>query len=328
MNVFISRVIPAVAVHLLEEAGFNVTQFSERRNMSRQELIDACMQSDALLSVGHEHLDREFLQACAHLRVISLYSVGFDKVDMEEANRLGIPVGHTPGVLSDATADTAFLLMLAVSRKAFYQHKKILRGQWSYYDPVADLGIELRGKTIGILGLGKIGFEMAKRCKGAYDMKVIYHNRHQNQQAEKELEAVYVSFEELLAKSDVLSVHTALTPETKGLFSSRAFKQMKTSAIFINTARGGIHDEAALKDALETGEIWGAGLDVTSPEPMAADNPLLQLPNTAILPHIGSATVEAREGMARRAAENVIAALRGEPLPYAVNPAVSPRKPA
>jgi len=126
----------------------------------------------------------------------------------------------------------------------------------------------------------------------------------------------------------VLSVHTALTPETKGLFSSRAFKQMKTSAIFINTARGGIHDEAALKDALETGEIWGAGLDVTSPEPMAADNPLLQLPNTAILPHIGSATVEAREGMARRAAENVIAALRGEPLPYAVNPAVSPRKPA
>lgn len=326
MKVFISRIIPAVAVHLLEEAGFNVTQFSERRNMSRQELIDACMQHDALLSVGHEHLDKEFLQACSHLKVISLYSVGYDKVDVDEATRLGIPVGHTPGVLSAATADTAFLLMLAVSRKAFYQHKKILRGQWSYYDPVADLGIELYGKTIGIFGLGKIGYEMAKRCKGAYDMKVIYHNRHPNPQAEKDLDARYVSFDELLAQSDVLSVHTALTPETKGLFNTRAFEQMKTSSIFINTARGGIHDEAALKDALEKGEIWGAGLDVTNPEPMAADNPLLQLPNTAILPHIGSATVEAREGMARRAAENVIAALQGKALPYAVNPEVPPKK--
>jgi glyoxylate reductase len=322
MKVFISRAIPAIATELMEQAGLTVTQFPERRNMSREELIDACKQHDALLSVGHEHLDKDFLQICSHLKVISLYSVGFDKIDITEATRLGIPIGNTPGVLSAATADTAFLLMLAVSRKAFYQHKKILNGLWNYYDPTADLGIELYGKTIGILGLGKIGFEMAKRCKGAYGMKVIYHNRSTNPEAEQELGAVRVSFEELLSQSDVLSVHTALTDETKGKFNKDAFSKMKPSAIFINTARGGIHDEAALKEALDSGTIWGAGLDVTNPEPMAADNPLLQFPNTAILPHIGSATVEAREGMARRAAENIIAGLKGEKLPYAVNPEV------
>jgi lactate dehydrogenase-like 2-hydroxyacid dehydrogenase len=322
MKVFISRAIPAIATELMEKAGLTVTQFPDRRNMSRQELVDTCLQHDALLSVGHEHLDKEFLQACSHLKVIALYSVGFDKIDVAAATELGIPVGNTPGVLSAATADTAFLLMLATSRKAFHQHKKILNGQWNYYDPTADLGIELYGKTIGILGLGKIGFEMAKRCKGAYDMKVIYHNRSRNPEAEQALGATWVSFDELLSQSDVLSVHTALTPETKGKFSKEAFSKMRSNAIFINTARGGIHDESALKDALESGTIWGAGLDVTNPEPMAADDPLLQLPNTAILPHIGSATVEARDGMARRAAENIIAGLKGERLPYAVNPEV------
>lgn len=325
MNVFISRVIPGIALELLQDAGCRVTQFTERRNMSRQELVEACLHNDALLSVGHDRLDKEFLEACSHLRVISLFSVGFDKVDVAEATRLGIPLGNTPGVLSAATADTAFLLMLAVSRRAFYLHRKIIKGQWNYYDPVANLGIELSGKTIGILGLGKIGFEMARRCKGAYGMKVIYHNRHTNPDAEKALDATYVSFDELLSQSDVVSVHTALTPETKGLFDKNAFKKMKPGSIFINTARGGIHDEEALREALESGEIWGAGLDVTNPEPMAADNPLLQMPNTAILPHIGSATVEAREAMARLAAENIIAGLQGKPLPYPVNPGVKPK---
>jgi lactate dehydrogenase-like 2-hydroxyacid dehydrogenase len=323
MNVFISRVIPGIALELLQDAGCRVTQFTERRNMTRQELVQACKHNDALLSVGHEHLDKEFLEACSHLKVIALFSVGFDKVDVATATRLGIPVGNTPGVLSAATADTAFLLMLAVSRKAFHLHKKILRGQWNYYDPVANLGIELAGKTIGILGLGKIGYEMAKRCRGAYDMKVIYHNRKPNPTAEAELNATYVSFEELLSQSDVISVHTALTPDTKGLFNSSAFDKMRPNAIFINTARGGIHDEEALREALESGKIWGAGLDVTNPEPMAADNPLLQMPNTAILPHIGSATVESREAMARLAAENIIAGLQGKPLPYPVNPEVT-----
>jgi glyoxylate reductase len=325
MNVFISRVIPGIALELLQDAGCRVTQFTERRNMTRQELIDACLHNDALLSVGHDQLDKEFLEACSHLKVIALFSVGFDKVDVAEATRLGIPLGNTPGVLSAATADTAFLLMLAVSRKAFYLHKKITRGQWNYYDPVANLGIGLSGKTIGILGLGKIGLEMAQRCKGAYGMKVIYHNRRPNPEAEKTLNATYVSFDELLSQSDVISVHTALTPETKGLFGKNAFEKMKPGSIFINTARGAIHDEVALREALESGQIWGAGLDVTNPEPMAADNPLLQMPNTAILPHIGSATVEAREAMARLAAENIIAGLQGKPLPYPVNPEVKPK---
>jgi lactate dehydrogenase-like 2-hydroxyacid dehydrogenase len=212
--------------------------------------------------------------------------------------------------------------MLAASRKAFYVHKKILKGEWKFFDPTTDLGIELNGKTLGIFGLGKIGFEMAKRCVGAYNMKVIYHNRQHNVDAEKALNAVRVSFDELLQQSDVLSVHTALTAETKGIFNTTAFSKMKPSSIFINTARGAIHNEEDLRAALESGTIWGAGLDVTNPEPMLPDNPLLNMPNVAILPHIGSATVDTRNAMSVIAAKNVIAGLGGARLPHIVNPEI------
>jgi lactate dehydrogenase-like 2-hydroxyacid dehydrogenase len=225
-------------------------------------------------------------------------------------------------VLSNATADTAFLLMMAVSRKAFFMHKRIIAGQWDFFEPLADLGIELTGKTLGILGLGKIGFEMAKRCKGAYQMKVIYHNRGTNAEAEKELGAIKVSFDELLRQSDVLSVHTSLTPETKNLFDKNAFSKMKSTSIFVNAARGGIHNEHDLTEALQNKTIWGAGLDVTNPEPMVHNNPLLAMENVAILPHIGSATMETREAMAKLAALNIIAGIKGERLPYPVNPEV------
>jgi lactate dehydrogenase-like 2-hydroxyacid dehydrogenase len=256
------------------------------------------------------------------LKVISLHSVGFDSVDVEEATRLKIPIGNTPGVLSGTTADTAFLLMLSASRKAFYQHKRILKGEWNFFDPTANLGIELHDKTIGIYGLGSIGYEMAKRCVAMYNMKVIYHNRHNNLEVEKELNAVKVSFDDLLAQSDVLSVHVPLSQETKGKFDKSVFNKMKPSSIFINTARGAIHNEEDLIQALEEGKIWGAGLDVTNPEPMLADNPLLMMPTVAVLPHIGSATVETRNAMSLRAAENIIAGLKGERLPYPVNPEI------
>jgi lactate dehydrogenase-like 2-hydroxyacid dehydrogenase len=231
-------------------------------------------------------------------------------------------VSNTPGVLSNATADTAFLLLLAVSRKAFYLHKTIDRGEWGFFDPLANLGFELTGKTLGIVGLGKIGLEMAKRCVGAYKMEVIYHNRHRNEAAEMELGAQWVTFDELLSRSDVVSVHTALTPETKGMFNSAAFHKMKPSSVFINAARGGIHNEEDLAKALQDGIIWGAGLDVTNPEPMRPGNPLLNMPNVAILPHIGSATIEARSAMARLAALNIIAGLHDLHLPNIINPEV------
>lgn len=318
MKVFISGNIAPVGLKQLEERGISVTRWSENRQITAEELIEACQDQDGLISVGPNKINAPFLNACKHLKVIALHSVGYDQVDVAEAKRLNIPIGNTPGVLSKATADTAFLLMLAVSRKAFFSYQKIIRGEWKKYEPAPELGIELNGKTLGILGLGKIGLEMARKCAAAYQMKVIYHNRSQNEAAEKEIDATYVSFEELLVQSDVLSVHTALTPETKGKFTLEIFKQMKPNSIFINTARGGIHNEKDLTQALEEKIIWGAGLDVTNPEPMAKDNPLLFMENVAVLPHIGSATEETRAAMAKIIVQNIVAGLKGEQLPFEV----------
>lgn len=322
MKVFITNIIPEAGLKLLRDAGIEIEEWKERRNLTPAELIEKSKKSDAIIKAGYSIIDAHFLQECKHLKVISLHSVGFDMVDIAEATKLGIPIGNTPGVVSAATADTAFLLMLAVSRKAFYQHRRIINGEWNYFEPTANLGLELHGKTLGIFGLGNIGFELAKRCAGAYHMNILYHNRKQNEFAEKELGAKLVSFEDLLRRSDIVSVHSVLSAETKGRFDKSAFKLMKPSSIFINTARGAIHNEKDLTDALQSGTIWGAGLDVTNPEPMSSSNALLTMPNVAILPHIGTATVETRDAMAIIAAENTIAGLRGERLPFVVNPEV------
>jgi len=318
MKVFISGNIASVGIKELEENNISITQWKENRQITAEELIEACQGQDALISVGPNKINAQFLEACSHLKVIALHSVGYDQVDVAAAKKLNIPIGNTPGVLSGATADTAFLLMLAVSRKAFFSHKKIIEGEWKNYEPSPELGIEVNGKTLGVFGLGKIGLEMAKKCKAAYQMEVIYHNRSRNKEAEREIGAKYVSFEELLAQSDVLSVHTALTPETKGKFTFDVFKQMKPRSIFINTARGAIHNEKNLIQALEEKIIWGAGLDVTNPEPMDKDNPLLSMESVAVLPHIGSATEETRAAMAQIIVKNVLAGLKGEKLPFEV----------
>ena len=318
MKVFISGNIAPVGIKELEENNISITQWKENKQITAEELIEACRNQDALISVGPNKINAAFLNACSHLKVIALHSVGYDQVDVAEAKKLNIPIGNTPGVLSAATADTAFLLMLAVSRKAFFSHKKIIQGEWKNYEPSPELGIEVNGKTLGVFGLGKIGLEMAKKCAAAYQMEVIYHNRSRNEEAEREIGAKYVSFEELLAQSDVLSVHTALTPETKDKFTLDVFKQMKPNSIFINTARGGIHNEKDLIKALQEKMIWGAGLDVTNPEPMDKNNPLLAMENVAVLPHIGSATEETRAAMAQIIVKNVLAGLKGEKLPFEV----------
>lgn len=320
MHVFITNQIPEVGINLLKDAGHEVTIFPpEQTPIPREVLIEECRQHDALLVAGFAKLDEGFFQQCPNIKVVSLFSVGYDSVDIEAATKHKVPVGNTPDVLSNATADTAFLLMLAVSRKAFYCYKKILDGKWKQFEPVADLGIDLTGKTIGIFGLGKIGYEMARKCKAAFNMNIIYHNRSRNEKAEKELGARYVSFDDLLAHSDVISMHANLTPETKGVFNKEAFAKMKPTAIFVNTGRGSMHNEEDLKEALDNGIIWGAGLDVTNPEPMDKDNPLLLYPNVCVLPHIGSATKETRDAMATLAANNVIAGLKGQRLPTVVN---------
>jgi len=322
MNVFTSRILPESGLQLLQAAGLQVTQHTEKREIPQDELIHICRQHDAFISIGHNNINEHFLKECRHLKAISLLSAGYDNVDVDAANRLGIAIGHTPGVLSQATADVAFLLMIAVSRNAFYMNRQITAGNWGFYEPTANLGIELYGKTLGIFGLGRIGIELARKCIAAYKMNIIYHNRSSNLAAEQELGARKVSFDELLQQSDVLSLHANLSPAALGLFNRAAFSQMKPTSIFINTARGRMHNEEDLIEALNQGTIWGAGLDVTNPEPMASDNPLLTMKNVCVLPHIGSATIETRNAMAKIAAENILAAIEGKRMPHAINPEV------
>jgi lactate dehydrogenase-like 2-hydroxyacid dehydrogenase len=322
MKVFISRKIPEKGLQYLRDAGISISEWTTKRDLTPAELIEHCKNADAFLSAGGNRIDKTFLEAVRHLKVISLHSTGYDNVDIAAATAIKMPIGNTPGVLSDATADIAFLLMLATSRKAFYMSKTIQQGDWGFSEPTANLGIDIRNKTLGIYGLGKIGFELAKRSVAAFGMKIIYHNRSHHEEAEKTLNASWVSFNELLTSSDVLSVNTALTPETQGKFNKEVFARMKQSAIFINAARGSIHNENDLTEALEKGLIWGAGLDVTNPEPMRPDHPLLSMPNVCILPHIGSATEETRAAMSLLAAKNIVAGLRGERLPFIVNPEV------
>lgn len=214
--------------------------------------------------------------------------------------------------------------MLATSRKAFYLHRKIVNGTWTRDVNFDEMGMELQGKLLGVVGLGKIGYEMARKCRAAFDMNIVYYNRGNNEQAESLLGAQRVSFDELLRRSDVVTVHVSLTPETRNLFDQRAFSLMKPNAIFINTSRGGVHNEADLTAAIRNKTIWGAGLDVTNPEPMDKNSPFLTMPSVCVLPHIGSATLETRTAMAELAAKNIIAGMAGQPLPAAVNPEVLP----
>lgn len=321
-KVLITRIIPGKAHELLTQAGFDVSVWEGNGPMTQPQLIERAKQVNALISLGADKLDKHFFSACSHLDVIAQFAVGYDNIDVMEATRVNIPVSNTPDVLSDATADVAFGLMIAVSRKMFYLHKTIERGEWKQFEPLKNLGIEISGKTLGIFGMGRIGMVMAQRCRGAFNMNILYHNRTRNTEAEKIFGARYVSFDELLQQSDVLSVHSVLSEETKGVFNKAAFSKMKKSAIFINTSRGSVHNEEDLIEALRSQTIWGAGLDVTNPEPMHANNPLLQMPNVAVLPHIGSATEEAREGMARLAAENIIAFYKTGNMPTCVNRSV------
>ena len=320
IKVLVTRNFPDIGIELLRSNGFSVTIWDNEKPMIQDELIDFARKHHALFCTLTEKIDKHFLNECSHLDIISQYGVGYDNIDIAEATRLGIPVGNTPNVLSEATADVAFGLMIATARKMFWLHKSIQRGEWKYFTPNAHLGIELAGKTLGVFGLGRIGFEMAKRCKGAYGMDVIYHNRNRNEMAEEQLHAQWVTFDELLTRSDIISAHCSLTEETRGIFNKEAFEKMKSTALFINTARGAIHNENDLVEALRSGQIWGAGLDVTNPEPMLPGNPLLEMENVSVLPHIGSGNEETRGKMSVLAAENIIGFYRDGKIPHLVNP--------
>jgi len=319
MKILITNEIPEAGMSYLHNAGVPFDVYKGEQPLTPTQLIESSQVYDALFIAASDKLDRHFFESCRHLKAIALMSVGFDHVDLAAATEQGIPVSNTPDVLNKATSDIAFLLMLSVSRDAFNRHKSIEDGDWKGFGSNRNLGIELYGKTLGVFGLGRIGIEMALKAKSAYQMKIIYHNRKPNLEAEELVDAHYVSFEELLSQSDVISVHANLTDQTKETFNATAFEKMKSSSIFINTARGGIHNEQDLIQALQDQTIWGAGLDVTNPEPMASDSPLLRMPHVCVLPHLGSATVETRNAMATLAAKNLVAALNGEQMPQVIN---------
>ena len=323
IKVFITRDIPAIGIDLLTKEGFMVSVWPHDRPIPADELIKEGKKANAVLCLSTDKIDSDFLNECNHLDIISQMAAGYDNINVAVCNRLGIPLGYAPGAMNDATADIAFGLMIAVSRKFFYMHKMIGNGEWNYFRPKANLGIELKNKTLGVFGLGRIGMEMVKRCIGAYNMKILYHNRKPNEEAEKLFQAKWVSFDDLLQQSDVVSVHCALSEETKGIFNKVAFAKMKPTCIFINTARGPVHNEDDLLEALKSETIWGAGLDVTNPEPMKSDNPLLEMENVAILPHIGSASIEARNEMSRLAAINIIEYYKGRKIHNQINPEVN-----
>ncbi|QDT38139.1 Glyoxylate/hydroxypyruvate reductase B [Stratiformator vulcanicus] len=319
-RVFVSRRIPENGLERLRTL-CDVDIWEGDLPPDRETLCTRAAGCHGVLSMLSDAIDPDFMDRVGpQLQVVSNYAVGFNNIDVEEATRRGIRVGNTPGVLTDATADIAFALLINCARRISESERSVHDGKWKTWEPLGFIGLDLVGKTIGIVGLGRIGQAMARRCHGGWGMDVLYTSRSSKPEAEGEFDADYVSMDELLTRSDFISVHCDLNNSTSGLFDASAFQKMKSTAVFINTARGSIHNQNDLAAALTNGEIAAAGLDVTDPEPIPADDPLLDLQNCVVIPHIGSATVDTRAAMADIAAENVLRALADEPMPHCVNP--------
>jgi lactate dehydrogenase-like 2-hydroxyacid dehydrogenase len=284
-------------------------------------LVDWCAGVDGLYCLLTDRIDDQVLEAAGpQLKVISQMAVGVDNIDAAACTRRGVPVGHTPGVLTGTTADLAIALMLAVMRRLTEAVEFVKQGRWQTWRPMEMTGRDLTGSTVGIIGLGRIGQAVAKRLRG-FDCKLLY-TQPERDLADGIFGASYVDFETLLHDSDVVTLHCPLKDDTRGLINTAALRQMKPTAILINTARGPMVDQDALLEAARDGTIAAAGLDVTTPEPLPADHPLLTLPNVVVLPHVGSATIGTRLRMAHMAVDNLLAGLAGERLPHCFNPQV------
>lgn len=315
-KVFITHELPGRRIHeLSEHCAVNVWLGPGLlpAELLREELA-GCQGLVCLLT---DRIDRELLQVLPDLQFVSSMSVGVDHIDVAELTARGIPLGHTPGVLTDTTADTAFALLLAAARRISEADRFVRQGGWrreNRWSPDFFTGKDVTGATLGIIGLGEIGQAVARRARG-FGMEVVAWNR-----SPKDVPGVQqLPLQALLARSDFVSVHVALTADTRGLLGAEEIAGMKPGAVLVNTARGGIVDEQALAAALASGALYAAGVDVFAEEPVAVDNPLLALPNVVLAPHIGSATTRTRARMADIAAANAIAALQGQPMPHCVN---------
>ena len=307
-KVLVTREIPEAGLGLLED--FDVTVLAERPP-TRDELLEAVRGASGVLSTATEKMDGEVMDAAGvGLKVVANMAVGYDNIDVGAARERGIVVTNTPGVLDETTADVAFMLMLAAARRLGEGERLLRAGEWEWWGPKQLRGIDVWGKKLGIVGLGRIGRAVARRAKG-FGMEILYHNRSRKEDAEKELGARYLDLDDLLRESDFVSIHTPLTDDTRHLIGERELGLMQDTSVLVNTSRGPVVDETALAGALEAGRIFAAGLDVYEEEPKV--NPkLLERENAVLAPHIGSATIETRDRMARLAAENLAAVLRGE----------------
>jgi glyoxylate reductase len=315
-KVYVTRRLPAAAFQELQ-AACRVDIWDRETPPSSETLRQAMGDKEGLLCLLTDRIDSNLMDAAPGLRVISQCAVGYDNVDVAAASARGIRVGNTPGVLTDATADFAFTLMLSAARRVVEAADFVRQGRWETWGLTLLLGQSAWGATLGIIGFGRIGQALARRTRG-FDMQILYYDLKRNPEAEAELGAIWLPLDELLSRSDFVSIHTNLTSETRGLVGEAALHKMKPGAVLVNTARGPIVDGQALYRALSEGWIAAAALDVTDPEPLPVDHPLLSLPNCLVVPHIASATVASRTRMAQMAVRNLIAGVRGEPLPFPV----------
>lgn len=319
-KVYVSRMIPDEGLEMIRQAA-EMQVWEGELPPPRDVLLQKVREVDGLVSLLTDKIDGELLDANPKLKVVANYAVGFDNIDIPAATARGVPIGNTPGVLTDTTADLAFTLLMAAARRIQESIDYVRAGKWKTWGPKLLTGPDIHGATLGLIGFGRIGQAMARRANG-FGMRVLYHDVYRNPELEKSMGVVYADMDTLLRESDFVSVHTDLNATTRHMMNAAAFAKMKRTAILVNSARGPIVDPNDLYDALKAGTIAGAALDVTEPEPIPMDSPLLTLPNCLIVPHIASASVATRAKMATMAAANVIAGIRGEKLPTCVNPDV------
>ncbi len=316
-KVYITRGIPDEAIELLKQH-FDVEINSLDRVLTKEELLEKVKGMDAVLCLITDNIDEEVFEAAGEkCKIFANYGVGYNNVDLVVATQRGVIITNTPGVLDDATADLAWTLLMVVSRRILAADKFTRNGAFQCWDPMMFLGRDITGKTLGLVGAGRIGYNFAKKAK-AFDMKILYTDLKQNSKMESELGAIYVDKETLLREADFVSLHVPLLASTTHYISEKEFSMMKKTSVIVNTSRGPVIDEKALVKALKQGEIWGAGLDVYEHEP-DIEPELIDMNNVVILPHIASATMETRTNMGLIAAVNIIKVLKGEKPDTCVN---------
>ena len=318
-KVFVTRIIVPDAIAKLKQ-NFEVEVWEEPTPPPKNLVMQKAQECDGMMIESNDLMDDEVFSAAEQLRVVGTRAIGIDNIDLDSATRNGVLIGNTPGILHESCADFTFGLILSLARQVTRSNRKVIEGEWKIFDQTPYLGTDVYGKTLGLIGLGLIGTAVAKRAKG-FDMDILYHSRTRKPDVEESFGLRWApDLDELLSSSDYVSVHVPLGPETQGFIGSKEIQKMNKDAFLINTSRGGTVDPDALREALMAGEIAGAALDVTSPEPILPDDPLVHMENVIVTPHIASASAATLRRMGLMAADNVISHLRGETMPACLNP--------